>query len=94
MIISCIISATKLPYVHASYLPGSQVRSEEQNILSCTARHGILVHTPYHHERVSATIHTLCSGFREWWGLTDLSQAVKAASAARYLAELQATPTW
>ena len=74
-------------------LPCSRVRCEVQNFLSCISRRDILVRIPFHHERVPATLHLLYHDFQILWGLTDLSQAVNAASAARYFAELHATPT-
>ena len=72
-------------------LPCLLARCEGRSTLSDISPHGTLVHTPYHHGLVPEK----CQPPPRWAPtmLTDLSQAVKAASAARYFAELQATPT-
>lgn len=75
--------------------PCSQALCVERSTLSYIARHGTPVHSPCLHEPVTVTLSVRCPALSVglYAALTDLSQAVNAASAARYLAELQATPT-
>ena len=85
------VPETTVQEVPIADLPCLLVQCEGRSTLLDISPHGTLVRIPSHHGLVPEKCQPPPAGAPTM--LTDLSQAVKAASAARYFAELQATPT-